>query len=227
MYRPQIQPDGDASHKEASITVGYSVANWQAIPGRAMRLFCWIFILSVAIVSPVFLDIYPFSVFPMFSDNASEYVVVEVTDADGEELNAADYGLRKTQLAIRSQRYGHRLDPCYFDDHDTFELEKLTKFLSANFPDEQYPIVVRCWTRGFDQSTRTIQNLTEPQQFRIDCVTGRLSSELKGQERSNAKTRAHTRTKLEIDHSNDQAADRLNGLQTLGEKTRLTQGAIR
>lgn len=135
-----------------------------------MRLFCWIFILSVAIVSPMFLDLYPFSVFPMFSDNASEYVVIEVNDVDGNELQAAQYGLYKLMLANRSQRYGLKLGPCYFDDYETINAKQVNAFLAANFPDQEYPIVVRHWTRGFDKSTRTIQNLTNPQQFQIDNV---------------------------------------------------------
>lgn len=136
-----------------------------------MKLFCWIFILSVAIVSPIFLDLYPFSVFPMFSDNASEYTVVEIKDIDGNELKASDYGLRKLLLANRSQRYGLKLGPCYFDDFETIQIEQVNSFLAANFPDQKYPIVVRHWTRGFDQSTRTIQNLTSPQELRIDHLS--------------------------------------------------------
>ena len=133
-----------------------------------MRLFCWIFILSVACISPVFLDLYPFSVFPMFSDNTSEYVVIEVSDADGKELRASEYGLHKLVLANRDQRYGFNPGPRYFDEHETITPQQVNEFLAANFPDQKYPIVVRHWTRGFDQSTRTIRNLTQPQQFKIE-----------------------------------------------------------
>jgi len=136
-----------------------------------MKLFCWAFILSVAIVSPVFLDLYPFSVFPMFSDNASQYVVVEIEDINGNQLKTTDYGLYKVRLANRSQRYGRNLGPCYFDNHETIKADQVQAFLVSNFPDQQYPIVLRHWKRGFDQATRTIKNLTEPREFRIEQVS--------------------------------------------------------
>ena len=116
----------------------------------------------------MFLDLYPFSVFPMFSDNTSQYVVIEINDSDGNELRAADYGLRALLLANHSQRYGLKLGPCYFDNHEKIQMDRVQSFLASNFPDQQYPIVIRHWSRGFDQTTRTIKNLTEPDEFRIE-----------------------------------------------------------
>ena len=170
-----------------------------------MKLFCWIFILSVAIVSPLFLDLYPFSVFPMFSDNTSQYVVVEVRDIDGNPLNVGQYGLQKIRLANRSQRYGLRLGPNYFDDYETIQAEQVKDFLASNFPDQAYPIVLRHWTRGFDQTTRTINNLTDPHEFRIDqasvCIaaeevqSGSLKVSSGVLETGNSKEKAPTRRK--------------------------------
>ena len=73
-----------------------------------MRVFCWVYILSVVIISPLFLDLYPFSVFPMFSENVSERLFVDVTDEQDNPLDPQDYGLLKVQIANGHQRYGRQ-----------------------------------------------------------------------------------------------------------------------
>ena len=86
-----------------------------------MRVFCWVYILSVVIISPLFLDLYPFSVFPMFSENVSERLFVDVTDEQDNPLDPQDYGLLKVQIANGHQRYGYDLGPCYFDQYAAIE----------------------------------------------------------------------------------------------------------
>ena len=112
----------------------------------------------------------------MYSDNTSQYVVTEISDIDGNQLKATDYGLHERILANHSQRYGVKLGPSYFDDHETIQADQVRAFLASNFPDQQYPVVIRHWTRGFDQATRTIKDLTEPQEFRIEQASVDIAS---------------------------------------------------
>lgn len=173
-----------------------------------MKPFCWIFILSVAIVSPIFGNLYPFSIFPMFSDNASQHVVIEIEDIDGNRLSTDDYGLTVLLLANHSGRYGLKRGPCYFEEHPEMQVEEVREFLASNFPDQPYPIVIRHWVRGFDQETRTIQNLTEVAEFQIDPTS--VAKAPDETQPSNPKTFSNTPS---TDSSNDQAKNQQGAIR--------------
>ena len=133
-----------------------------------MKLFCWIFILSVAIISPLFTTLYPYSAFPMFSDNSGEHLLVEVLDFENNQIAPQQYGLRKFQTYTRDQRYGYDQGPNYFESNTEIELSKLRSFLAANFPKNQYPITVRYRTRGYDESAGCVKDIRGPTEFVLD-----------------------------------------------------------
>ena len=132
-----------------------------------MRIFCWVYILSVVIISPLFLDLYPFSVFPMFSENVSERLFVEIADEFDNPLPPQNYGLLKVQIANGQQRYGYDLGPSYFDHYSEIEPKQVKVFLEAYYPHNQYPIVVKYRVRGYDEATARVTDLQEQREFTI------------------------------------------------------------
>mgnify|MGYP000391708284 CR=1 FL=1 len=133
-----------------------------------MKLFCWIFILSVAVIPLVFTHLYPYSTFPMFSDNSSEHLLVEVLDFENNQIAPQQYGLRKFQLYTRDQRYGYDPGPNYFESNTEIELSKLRSFLATNFPKNKYPITVRYRTRGYDETAGCVVDICGPTEFVLD-----------------------------------------------------------
>ena len=133
-----------------------------------MKVFSWAFMLSVLIISPLFTDLYPFSVFPMFSDNCSEHLTLEITDAESKRLNPIDYGLFKVQMANRDQRYGYNFGPSYFDRNQEIQESKMRSFLKKNYPDKAYPIVIKYRVRGFDETTGRMGDIVGPTEIKID-----------------------------------------------------------
>ena len=134
---------------------------------RVVRVFCAVFMLSVMIISPLFLDLYPFSVFPMFSENTAEHLFVEITDELGNPLNPIDYGLLFVQLANRQQRYGYDLGPSYFDQHAEIEPSQVKEFLEQYYPQNFYPILVKHSVRGFDEVSARVIDLQDRREFKV------------------------------------------------------------
>ena len=124
--------------------------------------------LSVAVISPIFLDLYPFSVFPMFSDNTSHHVFVDLHDANGVAIDPAAYGLQKLQIGNRDQRYGFDRGPCYFDQHQRIDPDRVREFLRRHYAAQSYPIGVTYRVRGFDKSVGKVRDLVGPHNFTVD-----------------------------------------------------------
>jgi hypothetical protein len=135
-----------------------------------MRIFAFAFLLAVTAIPPLYLDMYPFSVFPMFSDNRDMATVFEVFDPSGQQVNPLRYGLVDIKVANRDQRYGV-VPPPYFKDYfDEVNASHLRQFLQHFYPHEAYPIRVRYFHRGFSAEARKVIVLDTPAEWDLDLA---------------------------------------------------------
>ena len=136
---------------------------------KAPKIFCWLFVLSVLIVSPLYSDLYPFSVFPMFSDREASYVKIEITGPDGQSLRPIEYGMEKLQIANRDCRYGYRRKACYFNKYSQVKPESVQSFLKEHYPNNPYPIEVAYKVRGYCAERAAIADLVPLTKFTVDA----------------------------------------------------------
>ena len=135
---------------------------------KAPKIFCWLFVLSVLIVSPLYSDLYPFSVFPMFSDREATYVEMAITGPDGKSLDPSAYGMEKLQLANRDCRYGFRRAVCYFEQFSQVEPQRVQSFLKEHYPHNSYPIEVAYKVRGYCPERGAVTDIVPLTRFTVD-----------------------------------------------------------
>lgn len=113
-------------------------------------------------------EVYPFSSYPMFSDNTGGRMVFSVTTPDGAPLDELDYGLFDRTLNVRGVRFAYRPKPYYADRYDSIDADHVRTFLYRYHRDAIYPILVRAMHRGLDEDRRRVVTLRH-QTFRVDA----------------------------------------------------------
>ena len=147
--------------------------NWQPsdcakMNAKAPKIFCWLFVLSVFIVSPLYSDLYPFSTFPMFSDREASFLELSITGPEGESLHPSNYGMEKLQFANRDCRYGYRRPICYFDKYSQVEPSHVQAFLKEHYPNNAYPIEIVYKVRGYCPERKEVVDLIPLTKFSVD-----------------------------------------------------------
>lgn len=112
------------------------------------------FLALVVTVPVIFVDLFPFSAFPMYSDNRDRHRFFEIVDGDGIARAALDYGLVEVTTGNRDQRYGIKLPPLFFDEYDVPSRDNVVAFLNAHYMHNDYPIHVSLYELSFDASQR-------------------------------------------------------------------------
>tara|TARA_R110002049_G_scaffold4601_5_gene32086 strand:- start:128919 stop:129377 length:459 start_codon:yes stop_codon:yes gene_type:complete len=134
------------------------------------RIFSVGFLVCTTLVPLIFGDMYPFTMFPMYSDNRDFVHIFEIENADGEALVPQDYGLAEIMLAVSDQRYGTHLRPRYFQHYDEITQANIEKFLSRFYPAQAYPIRVKSHRRGYSRIEQCIVD-SDWQAFDISLTT--------------------------------------------------------